>query len=154
MSEQEIVRDEHFLEMLKIRGKRMIEDHGLGAHLGLKLTELNYGSCTIEVEMGEHLYNPRQEVHGGALFTLADVAAGYAAVTLGYNVTTVNTDFQYLRAGKNTKKIICKGSVIKSGKTMVWTKADVFDQDDRHLCTGTLLYYRLAPFRLEDIQED
>ena len=71
-------------------------------------------------------------VHGGVVGTIADSAAGYAAMTLapeGASVLTVEYKLNFL-APATGDKLIARGSVVKSGRTLVVTQAEVFAVED------------------------
>lgn len=67
-------------------------------------------------------------VHGGVVGMIADSAAGYAAMTLvprGASVLSVEYKMN-LVAPADGQKLIARGQVIRAGRTLVVTKADVF----------------------------
>ena len=52
--------------------------------IGLKITEISDGHCTCEMAITDDMKNPIQSVHGGVLFTIADVTGGGAAASHGF----------------------------------------------------------------------
>lgn len=67
-------------------------------------------------------------VHGGVVGMIADSAAGYAAMTLvpaDASVLTVEYKMN-LMAPADGEKLIARGQVIRPGRTLVITKAEVF----------------------------
>ena len=107
---------------------------------GILVTEMQDGTATVEMTVTSHAMNPWGSVHGGALYTMADVAAGAATNTVMQAPTTVNSSFSYLRPGLNAAKLTAKGEVIKCGRRVAVARADVYDQDGQLLCTGTFTY--------------
>ena len=71
---------------------------------GLEITERRGGHCTVACRTGENHLNPYGIVHGGLLFTMMDVAGGYAARTLDSGETircvTQNASTVFLHPGK------------------------------------------------------
>lgn len=67
--------------------------------LGMRVKELQLGRSILELEMGPHHLNERGQVHPGVIFSLADAAAGVAAMTLvpggSRRVVTVEMKVQY-----------------------------------------------------------
>ncbi len=117
---------------------------GLTAELGIRFTERVPGvSCTGEMPVGEKQKNFFGIVHGGAFFTLADTVCGFAASTLDRRITTVESSFRFLSAGKNCEKVICHGTVDKKGKNLIWVNALLEDENKKPLCKGEFLYYVL-----------
>lgn len=67
-------------------------------------------------------------VHGGVVGMIADSAAGYAAMTMvaeGDSVLTVEFKMNML-APADGQQLIARGEVIRAGRTLVVTKAEVF----------------------------
>lgn len=67
-------------------------------------------------------------VHGGVAGMIADSAAGYAAMTIVPATASVLT-VEYkmnLVAPADGEKLIARGSVVRSGRTLIVTKAEVY----------------------------
>ncbi|AXS78653.1 PaaI family thioesterase [Dechloromonas sp. HYN0024] len=67
-------------------------------------------------------------VHGGVVGMIADSAAGYAAMTMVAPTASVLT-VEYkmnLVAPADGEKLIARGKVVRPGKTLIITQADVF----------------------------
>ena len=47
--------------------------------LGIELTELSNGYAKAEMKVTKELLNPIGSIHGGCLYTIADIAGGAAA---------------------------------------------------------------------------
>ena len=77
-------------------------------------------------------------MHGGIVGTIADSAAGYAAMTVvpaGASVLTVEYKLN-LVAPAQGQRLIARGQVVRPGRTLIVTKAEVFaiDDDKETLC--------------------
>jgi uncharacterized protein (TIGR00369 family) len=71
-------------------------------------------------------------VHGGVVGMIADSAAGYAAMTtvpVGASVLTVEYKMNLLAPG-NGEKLIARGKVVRPGRTLIVTQAEVFAVKD------------------------
>ena len=72
----------------------------------MKVTAVDDGTATVELELHPDSLNCWGTPHGGALFTMADVAAGMALLTLRQEVTfTVSSSIEYLSAAPGTGKL-------------------------------------------------
>lgn len=71
---------------------------------GVRIVEIREGYARTELEVKPEFLNPIGSVHGGCLFTMADITGGSAAVSHGEQVTTADADIRYLRPGINVKK--------------------------------------------------
>ncbi|MEN9481172.1 MAG: hypothetical protein RLZZ298_2567 [Pseudomonadota bacterium] len=67
-------------------------------------------------------------VHGGVVGMIADSAAGYAAMTMVSATDSVLTvEFKMnLLAPADGEKLIARGKVVRSGRTLIVTQAEVF----------------------------
>lgn len=67
--------------------------------------------------------------HGGVLASLADVACGYAALTMmpaGKEVLTVEFKINFLKPAKSDA-VVAVGQVVQSGRTLTVCEGTVFD---------------------------
>lgn len=77
-------------------------------------------------------------VHGGVVGMIADSAAGYAAMSVaapGASVLTVEYKMN-LVAPADGEQLVARGAVVRPGRTLIVTKAEVFAIKDgkEHLC--------------------
>lgn len=112
--------------------------------LGIRIEDASEGYCKGSLEITKDFTNPIGSVHGGVLYTLADVMSGTAAATTGYTWTTTSGEYHYLRAGLNTEKIYAEARVIKAGKKLAVFDVEVTDQSDAVLGRGTFTFYNLG----------
>ncbi len=98
------------------------------AHLGVEMTEVAPGHCVLDMPYNRELTQQHGYIHGGALATIADSAAGYAAFTLmgpEDSPLTVEYKLNILRPGAG-EHFVAKANVIKPGRTLTVVRADVF----------------------------
>jgi uncharacterized protein (TIGR00369 family) len=98
------------------------------ATLGASLGAVSAGKVEIILIPGPAVSQQHGFVHAGAVSTIADSAAGYAALSLmppGRGVLT--TEFKInLVAPALGERIIARGEVVKSGRTLTLAQAKVF----------------------------
>lgn len=112
--------------------------------IGLEITEIKEGFCKAEMDIDKNMKNPINSVHGGVLFTIADVAGGGAAASHGYNICTLNSSFSYLRPGIGTTKLTATATEMKAGKNVLVYNVAVADQDGVVLADGVFTYMSLG----------
>ena len=112
--------------------------------IGLKITDISEGFATSHMDINENFINPINSVHGGVLFTIADVTGGAAAASHGYQITTVDSSFHYLRAGLDTSSLTASAREIKHGKKISVYDVSVYDQDNILLAEGIFTYMSLG----------
>ena len=100
---------------------------GMMQHLGARLVRVESGLCEIALPYSDRVTQQQGGFHGGAMGALADIAGGYAALTViapDAEVTTVEYKINFL-AGFNDGELRAVGKVAKAGKRIIVTTADV-----------------------------
>ena len=100
--------------------------------IGAKLGKISEGKCEIILPFNLKLTQQHGLFHGGAIATIADNAAGFAAYSLmsdEYQPLTI--EFQlYLLSRATGKNLICRANVLKAGKTIFHVQSEVFSLVD------------------------
>jgi uncharacterized protein (TIGR00369 family) len=97
-------------------------------HLGGSVVELAPGRAVLRPPFRAELAQQHGFFHAGALTTLADTAAGYAAFTLmleGAAVLTAEFKTNFLRPGRGAAAV-ARAEVLKPGRTLMTVRADGF----------------------------
>lgn len=97
-------------------------------HLGGAIESIGAGRVSLRLPFRPELAQQHGFFHAGALTTLADTAAGYAAFTLmpeGAAVLTVEFKVNLLRPGRGAAAV-ARAEVLKPGRTLMAVRADVF----------------------------
>ena len=100
---------------------------GIMAHLGALLVRVEPGICEIELPYRQELSQQDGFFHAGAVVTVADSAAGYAAFSLmpaGHRVLTVELKVN-LMAPARGERIVARGRVRKAGRTLSVVETEV-----------------------------
>lgn len=114
------------------RVQSSFERQGLMVHLGAQLLRVEPGLCEIALPHSEKVTQQQGGFHGGAMGALADIAGGYAALTMapdGMEVTTVEYKINFLAAFAGGE-LRATGRVLKAGRRIIVTTADVVHVDD------------------------
>lgn len=97
--------------------------------LGLQLSALSEGYACLTMPVQEACCNMWGTPHGGALFTLCDVASGLAAIALRHEaVVTVSASVDYLSAAAPKGELTAHGRVDHAGGHTVFCTTDVTDE--------------------------
>ncbi len=100
---------------------------GMMVHLGARLVRVAPGLCEVALPYSDRVVQQQGGFHGGAVGALADIAGGYAALTLiapGLEVTTVEFKINFLRAHQGGS-LHATGRVARAGKRIIVTTAEV-----------------------------
>jgi uncharacterized protein (TIGR00369 family) len=104
---------------------------GMMTHLEAKLIRVEPGEVEIALPYGDKVTQQQGGFHGGAMGAVADIAGGYAALTVlpeGMEVVTVEYKINFL-SGHQEGELRAVGKVVKGGKRIVVTTAEVFHLD-------------------------
>ncbi|MDR3452585.1 MAG: PaaI family thioesterase [Rhodoferax sp.] len=104
---------------------------GMMRHLDARLLRVEPGLCEMALPHSDKVTQQQGGFHGGAMGALADIAGGYAALTLvpeGMEVTTVEYKINFLAAYEGGE-LRATGQVVKAGKRIIVTTAQVVHLD-------------------------
>lgn len=106
--------------------------------LGLELKEVMPGRAVFEAQARPDLMQ-NTVVHGGVLASIADSACAVAAISQVFPdnyATTINLQIAYLKP-LIEGRFRAEGKCIKAGKSILFSEAVVFDQDNAVICTAS-----------------
>lgn len=122
------VSDPHFAERVQDSFARQNAMHLIHATLPV----VEHGLTEVHVPHWDGIEQQHGFVHGGVVGMIADSAAGYAAMTMvpaSASVLTVEYKMNLL-APADGDKFIARGQVVRPGRTLIVTKAEVFAVKD------------------------
>lgn len=97
--------------------------------LGAVLESVESGTVTISCAFDQGLTQQHGLIHGGVVASLADVACGYAALSVlpaDREVLTVEFKVHFLKPA-NTEQVIAVGHVVQAGRTLTVCEGSVVD---------------------------
>jgi uncharacterized protein (TIGR00369 family) len=114
-------------DALWTRVQTSLNRQGMMTHLGVRLLRVESGLVEIALPYSDKVSQQQGGFHGGAMGALADIAAGYAGLTVtpeGMEVTTAEYKINFL-AGFTAGELRAIGRVIKGGRRLIVTSAEV-----------------------------
>jgi uncharacterized protein (TIGR00369 family) len=93
-----------------------------------RLELVEHGRTEIHLPHWEGIEQQHGFIHGGVVGMIADSAAGYAAMTVappGTSVLTVEYKMNLL-APADGERLLARGVVVRPGRTLIVTRAEVF----------------------------
>jgi uncharacterized protein (TIGR00369 family) len=105
---------------------------GLMRTLGATLGNISAGHVEIRLVPKPEVSQQHGFVHAGAIGAIADSAAGYAALSLmPMDRGVLTTEYKInLLAPTAGMRIVARGKVVKSGRTLTLAQAEVFAEDE------------------------
>lgn len=128
-----------FLKLIEQRNRK----NPFSQYVGLTVTQIceGYAEAILPVR-GEHL-NPLGFVHGGCLYTLADVVCGSAAISYGKQSVTLSGSLNYLSPGKSGSELRAAAKVCRHGRTISVFDVEISSDEGTALAKGSFTFYHL-----------
>lgn len=127
-------------ELIDRLKKTVADNEYISEYLGIKFEEIEEGRIKAWMVFDEKFANPYGGVHGGILYSLADIVTGTAACTFGAYASTVNGSLNYLKPAINTKKLHCLAECIRQGKTIAVYRATIMSDAGDILACGDFTF--------------
>lgn len=96
--------------------------------LGIEVAEYQTGRCKITMPADKRLYNRAEMVHGGATYTLGDVAMGYVAAQDGAYSLTKSVSVEYLAPARG-ETLSAIGTIVRQEGNRVYTRAEIYSDE-------------------------
>ena len=131
------------LETLKL-GANAFTDHNF-----IRLESAEADCAVYRLDIRPESRNPFGMVHGGALYTLADDAAGGAAHSDGRHYVTQHGNLHFLD-NRAHGTIRAAGRVRHRGRSTVLVDVEITDESGSLLATGAFSYFCVDRKRMEE----
>lgn len=113
------------------RVQSSLHRQGMMQQLGVRLLAVAPGTVTLALPYSDRVTQQQGGFHGGAMGALADIAGGYAGLTMapeGMEITTVEYKINFLAAYQGGE-LRAMGRVVKAGRRIIVTSAEVVHVD-------------------------
>lgn len=117
--------------------------------IGARLAVIEPGHAVIELDYAPHVTQQQGLFHGAAIGAIADVAGGYATLSLlpaGSEVVTVEYKINFARPAVG-QRLVARGTVVRAGKSLSVARAEV--DAVRNGVAETCAYLQATFFRVE-----
>ena len=115
------------IDALWSRVQDSLDRQGMMRHLGVRLLRVEAGEVELALPYSDKVTQQQDGFHGGAMGALADIAGGYAGLTMaepGMEVTTVEYKVNFLAAFKDGE-VRAIGRVVRAGRRVIVTTAEL-----------------------------
>ncbi len=106
----------------------------------LTIDHVEDGKVDASLEAVDRSKNIYGMVHGGALFTLADMAAGVCALTDAPKCVTLDSSIHFLKAGREGQ-ILASAKRIHAGRTTGVYEVEIRDEAGHPLCQAVFTMF-------------
>ncbi|MEM9614846.1 MAG: PaaI family thioesterase [Actinomycetota bacterium] len=118
--------------------------------LGVELVDWDGGTATVAATPGAEHTNFLGTVHGGFLFSAADVALGVAANSWGRQSLALSIDIKYLTAAATESRITFVATEVNRSRSIGTYRLDVHGEDGSLVSTAVALAYRTRAWHFGD----
>ena len=108
-------------------------------HMAMTLDHIEIDGANIVLNLADYHLQPFGIVHGGVISTLIDTAtfwAGFLRLPEDTGLVNVDLKLNYLQS-VSEGKLIAKGSCLRHGKSISYSEAKVFDENEKLVAHGT-----------------
>lgn len=121
--------------------RKMVSENAYMRFLGIEILDLKQEYALARMKYKKELTNPYGMLHGGSLYSLADIVAGTAACMSGHYVTTVTGNLNFMLPAEGTEYIYCEAVRLRMGKHLAVFGVKLKDDRDRLLDSGEFTFY-------------
>lgn len=141
--ETENSSDKRLAEPVREKLSAVLAENQYMQMLHMELLDLELGYAKARMQVAEDVLNPYGSVHGGCLYSLADVIAGLAACTYGSYVSTISGTMNYIRPAMHTAYVYCEAVKIRQGRKVSFYQVKLTDDTGKILEEGNFNFYNL-----------
>ena len=140
------------LEKLRLKTLRL-GTNAFTNHNFIRLESVEPDTAVYRLDIAPESRNPYGMVHGGAMYTLADDAAGAAAHTDGRHYVTQSGDLHFLD-NRAHGAIRATGRVRHRGRSTVLVAVEITDEAGALLASGEFVYFHVNISRMAERAEE
>ena len=125
--------------------RRFLEAHDrFAAHNGITVEDADYDYGKVSLAFEDHAKNSLDMLHGGALFTLADMAFGLASNFGQEDGTMISTNatISYMKSAK-TGPIVAEARLATGGRHLATYEVKIYDGQGTYIACAMISGYRL-----------
>lgn len=111
--------------------------------LQMEILEIERGYVKGRLQVTDKVLNPYGSVHGGCLYSLADITAGLAACTYGVYSSTIDGNMEYILPAIDTEYIICEAKEIRQGMHVSQYEACLYDDKGQLVDKAVFSFYMM-----------
>ena len=124
------------------RAWQIQEKNAFAVYNHIDLESADEDCVVMRLKIEDNSKNPLGIVHGGAMYTMADCAAGIAVNTDGRRHVTQGSNMHYLK--NRTEGVIrAAGRVVHRGRTTSLVRVEITDEAGALLASGEFTFFCL-----------
>lgn len=122
---------------------KLTQDNIYMQNLQIEILEMKLGYVKGKMMVTEEIMNPYGSIHGGCLYSLADIVSGLATCTYGVFSSTIDGAMEYIIPAMDTEYIICESVEIRQGKHVSLYEANIYDDKGQLVDKARFSFYMM-----------
>ncbi len=114
--------------------ERLLGNDRFAEAAGMRVLRAEPGYAEVLLTLSDGVMNGHDNLHGGAMFTLADYAGAVASNMYGEPTMAINGSISFLRAVRGGE-VVAKARTVKAGKRVTFQNVDIFDGEGTLVAT-------------------
>ena len=110
---------------------KMLGKDAFSQWLGIEVTDLGQGHCTLRMVVTEEMTNGFGIAHGGIAYSLADSALAFAANSHGQQAVSIETQISHLRKVGTGDSLIATAKEIHRNRSLGIYEVYIHNQDNK-----------------------
>ncbi|MFX0133970.1 MAG: PaaI family thioesterase [Candidatus Hodarchaeota archaeon] len=95
--------------------------------LGIEILKIEKGYASVALKMRDEFLNFNNSIHGGIIYSVADIAFSLASNSLGIPAVALQVNINFLKAVNRNDELTAEVRLKKMGKTVSLYEMDVFN---------------------------
>ena len=129
-------------EQLRDKMTKVLIEDDFSRHLGIEILEFEEKFIKARIPFKENVKNNYGSVHGGVLYSFADILGGCVACMSGKFCTTVEGNMNYLEPAVSKDYIYCEAKRVRGGNHLIVVKVKIRNDSGKRLDDGSFTFYR------------
>ena len=121
----------------------MVKQNPYMHDMNIEILEMERGYVKSKMLVTEQILNPYGSVHGGCLYSLADITTGLASSTYNVYSSTIDGRMEYILPAMDTKYVICEGKEIHQGMHVSQYEAFLYDDKGQLVDKASFSFYMM-----------
>lgn len=133
--------------MSDIKIKTPVDNDRFAEEIGARLTAVSEGYAKAEMTIEERHLNGLRLGHGGAIFTLADLAFAASCNSYGIDAVAVTATISYFKAAKEGMHLTAESKEVSKSRKLGTYNITVVDDKGEQIAAMTGTAFRKTPPR-------
>jgi len=110
---------------------KMLAKDAFSKWLGIEVTSIGQGQCTLQMVVSDQMTNGFGIAHGGIAYSLADSALAFAANSHGQQAVSIETQISHLRKVSIGDTLVATAIEINRNRSLGVYEVSIHNQDNK-----------------------